>query len=90
MVDRNYVQGAMENAAGKVEETAGYLTGSPGARYEGKARQVAGNAQWAMGRAKDSMSETSSQVRAAARQRPMSMLLLACVVGFALGRILFR
>jgi uncharacterized protein YjbJ (UPF0337 family) len=90
MVDSNYVQGAMENAAGKVEETAGYLTGSPGARYEGKARQVAGNAQWAMGRAKDSVAKTSSQLRTAARQRPLSMLLLASGIGFALGRILFR
>src|SRR5579885_359408 len=90
MVDRNYVEGAMENVAGKVEEGAGYLTGSPGARLEGKARQVAGNAQSALGRAKDTMAKSSEEMRSAARRSPMSALLIAGVIGFALGRILFR
>lgn len=87
MVDKNYVQGAVENAAGKVEEAAGYVAGDPGARVEGKVRQVAGKAQAAYGRAAE---EVSSQVRSATKDRPVFALLVAGAVGFALGRMSFR
>ncbi len=50
MVDRNVVEGTIENLGGKVEEAAGYVTGDPGARVEGRVRQVAGKAQAAYGK----------------------------------------
>ncbi|HEV3109138.1 MAG TPA: CsbD family protein [Candidatus Binataceae bacterium] len=84
MVDKNYVEGAVENAAGKVEEAAGYVTGSPGARIEGKVRQVAGKAQAAYGRAAE---EVSTQLQDATKHRPFAALLVAGAVGFALGRM---
>jgi uncharacterized protein YjbJ (UPF0337 family) len=84
MVDKNYVEGAVENAAGVAEEAAGYVTGSPGARLEGKVRQVAGKAQAAYGRAAENV---STQMRDATKDRPLYALLLAGAVGFALGRL---
>lgn len=84
MVDKNYVEGAVENAAGKIEEAAGYATGSPGARVEGKVRQFAGKAQSAYGQAAENVSR---QVMDATQQRPMYALLVAGAIGFALGRL---
>ena len=64
MVDRNVVEGTIENLGGKVEEAAGYVTGDPGARVEGRVRQMAGKAQTAYGKA-------AQRVEGAARQRPL-------------------
>jgi uncharacterized protein YjbJ (UPF0337 family) len=80
MVDRNVVEGTIENVGGKVEEAAGYVTGDPGARIEGKVRQMAGNAQAAYGKA-------AERVQGAAKQRPLPALLFAGVAGFVLGRL---
>jgi uncharacterized protein YjbJ (UPF0337 family) len=85
MVEKNYIEGAAENAGGKLEEAAGYITGSPRERLEGKVRQIAGKAQAAYGRASEGVSKTSSQMRTAAQDRPLSALLLAVGIGIALG-----
>jgi uncharacterized protein YjbJ (UPF0337 family) len=80
MVDRNVVEGTIENLGGKVEEAAGYVTGDPAARVEGKVRQVAGKAQTAYGKAAD-------RVQEAARHQPLPALMLAGIAGFVLGRL---
>jgi uncharacterized protein YjbJ (UPF0337 family) len=80
MVDKNVIEGTIENVAGKVEEGAGYLAGDPGARVEGRVRQMAGNAQAAYGRAAENLEQ-------AAKHRPLPALLIAAMVGFVLGRI---
>jgi uncharacterized protein YjbJ (UPF0337 family) len=90
MVDNNYIEGTAQNVAGKLEEAAGYVTGSPGARIEGRMRQFTGQAQAAYGRAAEGISKTPSQVRTAARHRPISALLIAAAVGFMLGRMSVR
>jgi uncharacterized protein YjbJ (UPF0337 family) len=80
MVDKNVVEGTIENITGKVEEGVGYVAGDPGARVEGKMRQMAGNVQSAYGRAAENLQE-------AAKHRPLPALLIAGTVGFVLGRI---
>jgi uncharacterized protein YjbJ (UPF0337 family) len=87
MVDRSVVEGTIENVGGKVEEAAGYLTGDPGARVEGRVRQVAGKAQAAYGKAADTVSSTSDRLQEAAKHQPLRALLLAGMVGFVLGRL---
>ncbi len=61
------VEGTIENVGGKVEEAAGYLTGDPGIRVEGRVRQVAGKAQTAYGKAADTVSNTSDRLQEAAK-----------------------
>jgi uncharacterized protein YjbJ (UPF0337 family) len=90
MVDKNYVEGTVENAAGKVEEAVGYAAGSSGARVEGKVRQMAGKAQAAYGRAAEGISKTSTQMGDAAKHRPVAALVVAGAIGFMLGRISMR
>jgi uncharacterized protein YjbJ (UPF0337 family) len=80
MADKNVIEGTIENVAGKVEEGAGYVAGDPGARVEGRVRQMAGNAQAAYGRAAENLEE-------AARHRPLPALLFAGMIGFVLGRL---
>jgi len=87
MVDKNYVEGTVQDAVGQVEEAVGYAAGSPGARIEVKVRQMAGKAQAAYGRAFDGVSKTSTQMRTATKHRPLSALFLAGAVGFVLGRM---
>jgi uncharacterized protein YjbJ (UPF0337 family) len=87
MVDKNYVEGTVQDAAGKVEEGIGYAAGSPGARIEGKVRQAAGKAQAAYGRTAE---EISAQIRDATQRRPFFALLMAGLVGMVLGRMTVR
>ncbi len=90
MVEKNYLEGAAERAGGKLEEAAGYVTGSPGARMEGRLRDVTGKAQQVYGRAAEGIARSSSHLQSAARNRPLPALLIALGVGFALGRMIGR
>jgi uncharacterized protein YjbJ (UPF0337 family) len=87
MVDKNYVEGTVQDAAGKVEEAVGNAAGSPGARIEGKVRQMAGKAQAAYGRTTEDL---SAQIRDATQRRPLIALLMAGLVGIVLGRMTAR
>ena len=55
MVDRDRVEGAAKNLKGKVKEGVGKVTGDAKLKSEGKADQVAGKVQNAIGGAKDSV-----------------------------------
>ena len=55
MVDRDRVEGAAKNLKGKVKEGVGKVTGDAKLKSEGKADQVAGKVQNAIGGAKDAL-----------------------------------
>ncbi len=62
MVDENRMKGAARQASGKVQDTLGDLTGDTKSQVQGKMDDVAGQAQRAYGRAKDSVRDAASQV----------------------------
>ncbi|RZJ05842.1 MAG: CsbD family protein [Brevundimonas sp.] len=55
MPDNDRVEGAAKNLGGKIKETAGNITGDEKLKAEGKADQVAGKVQNAVGGIKDSL-----------------------------------
>lgn len=55
MVDRDRVEGAGKNLKGKVKEGVGKVIGDAKLKSEGKADQVAGKVQNAVGGAKDAV-----------------------------------
>ena len=56
-MDKDRVEGSFEQAKGKVKEVAGKATGDAKLEGEGKAQQVAGKVQNAVGGVKDSVKE---------------------------------
>ncbi|RYG17040.1 MAG: CsbD family protein [Caulobacteraceae bacterium] len=55
MADHDRIEGAAKNIGGKIKETAGKVTGDEKLQAEGKADQVSGKVQNAVGGAKDSV-----------------------------------
>ncbi|PZU00592.1 MAG: CsbD family protein [Brevundimonas sp.] len=55
MADHDRIEGAAKNIGGKVKEAAGKMTGDTKLQAEGKADQVEGKVQNAVGGAKDSL-----------------------------------
>jgi uncharacterized protein YjbJ (UPF0337 family) len=55
MADHDRIEGAAKNIGGKIQETAGKVTGDEKLQAEGKADQVSGKVQNAVGGAKDSV-----------------------------------
>ncbi len=55
MADHDRIEGAAKNMGGKVKEAAGKMTGDTKLQAEGKADQVEGKVQNAVGGAKDSL-----------------------------------
>lgn len=86
MVDKNRVEGVVENVVGRAEETAGRITGSESSRSEGLARQAAGNLQRSYGEARDSARGIVVELGEITREQPYWMLLAASTIGFVLGR----
>ena len=56
-MNKDRVEGSLEQAKGKVKEVAGKVTGDSKLQSEGKAQQVAGKVQNAVGGIKDSVKE---------------------------------
>jgi uncharacterized protein YjbJ (UPF0337 family) len=54
MLDENRIKGAAQDAVGTVEESLGVLSGDSETQATGKAREAAGEAQRAYGRASTS------------------------------------
>ena len=54
-MDKDRVEGAATNIKGKIKEAAGNVTGDAKLKSEGKADQVAGKVQNAIGGAKDAI-----------------------------------
>lgn len=80
-MNSNQLEGTLNNAAGKVQDAAGGLTGDLGLQGEGKVRQLAGKVQSQYG-------DTVDQVAESARNNPVGALLVAVGVGFLLGKLL--
>jgi uncharacterized protein YjbJ (UPF0337 family) len=59
MVDKDRIQGSMEQAKGKVKEVAGKVTGDAKTESEGKADQIKGKVQNAVGGLKDKAREAT-------------------------------
>lgn len=55
MPDQDRIDGAARNIGGKIKETAGKVTGDEKLQAEGRADQVAGKVQNAVGGVKDSV-----------------------------------
>ncbi|MFN3838249.1 MAG: CsbD family protein [Brevundimonas sp.] len=55
MADHDRIEGAAKNIGGKIKETAGKVTGDTKLQAEGKADQVEGKVQNAVGGVKDSL-----------------------------------
>jgi len=55
MADNDRIEGAAKNMGGKVKEAAGKVTGDHKLQAEGKADQVEGKVQNAVGGAKDAL-----------------------------------
>ena len=58
-MDKDRVKGAAKNLKGKAKEAAGRVTGDTKLKAEGKADQVVGKVQNAVGGAKDKLRETA-------------------------------
>jgi uncharacterized protein YjbJ (UPF0337 family) len=86
MVDKNRVEGAVENTIGKIEDTAGRVVGDAPTQAEGKARQAAGAAQSVYGETIDRARGLAREVDEVTKQQPLWMLLAAGAIGFFLGR----
>jgi uncharacterized protein YjbJ (UPF0337 family) len=56
-MDKDRIQGSVEQAKGKVKEVAGKVTGDSKLESEGKTQQVAGKIQNAVGGFKDAVKE---------------------------------
>lgn len=56
-MNKDRVEGSLEQAKGKVKEVAGKVTGDSKLQSEGKAQQVAGKVQNAVGGIKDTVKE---------------------------------
>lgn len=86
MVDKNRVEGTVENVLGRAEETVGRIAGNESSRTEGLTRQAAGNLQSSYGEARDSARRIAAQLGEITREQPYWMLLAASSIGFVLGR----
>ena len=58
MVDKNRVEGALDQAKGAIKEGVGKLTGDAKLEAEGKADKAAGKVENAVGGAKDAARDT--------------------------------
>jgi uncharacterized protein YjbJ (UPF0337 family) len=87
MVDKNRVEGAMENAVGKVEETVGDIAGDAPTQAEGKGHQAAGAAKKTYGETLDTARSWLEELSDTTAERPLFMLLAVGAVAFVLGRL---
>jgi len=89
-MDEDRFSGTVKQAAGKVQGAAGDLLGDSKTQAEGAAREIAGRAQDAYGQAKDVARGAAEQVGRGVEQQPVVALLIAGVIGYALGLLTSR
>lgn len=83
-MNNDTITGTARDLGGRAKETTGTLTGDQQLRSEGIADQVGGNAQKAVGAARDAIAPIADQARAFARRRPYAAAALVGVLGIAL------
>jgi uncharacterized protein YjbJ (UPF0337 family) len=79
------IEGAARGVVGKAQEAFGQATGSESHRAEGVARQVAGQAQEIYGDVRKGAEAAAQQVGHVVKEQPAVALLVAGVIGYALG-----
>ncbi|RAI57580.1 CsbD family protein [Roseicella frigidaeris] len=84
-MDKNEIEGAARNVAGKAQEAYGKFTDDAEHEAKGVARQVAGKAQEAYGDARDVARDAARQVGQVVEKQPVLSLLVAGAVGYALA-----
>lgn len=93
-MDEDRIKGAATNMGGKVKDVAGGLLGDSKTQAEGKADRAMGQLQNAYGSAKDTVREgagtVGAQIDGLLKERPMTALLGAVGVGYALARLMHR
>ncbi len=89
-MDENQVSGGARQAAGKVQGAAGDLLGDTKTQVEGAAREAEGMAQEPYGQAKEVARSTAKQIGRGVEQQPVIALLIAGVIGYALGLLTAR
>ncbi len=72
------IEGGLNRAAGRVQDTLGAAAGDAGMQAKGKVRQAAGQLQQGYGNALDS-------IRTQALENPLATIAVAVSVGFLLG-----
>jgi uncharacterized protein YjbJ (UPF0337 family) len=77
------IEGQTRDLTGRVKESAGIIAGDQNLRSEGVADQVGGNAQKAVGAARDAVAPIIGQAREFARAKPLATAALLGVVGMA-------
>jgi uncharacterized protein YjbJ (UPF0337 family) len=84
------VTGAFEDAAGKVQDAVGGLSGDTATQVKGKLHQAAGKARGLYGEAADEAQNVFSGVIRRAQDNPVAALFIAAGAGYALARLLHR
>jgi uncharacterized protein YjbJ (UPF0337 family) len=90
MVDKNRVEGAVENVAGKVEETVGDIAGDASTQAEGKGHQVAGTVKRTYGETLDTARGWLQNISDMTIEQPLTMLLAVGTIAFVCGRFSLR
>lgn len=90
MVDENRIKGVAQDVVGRLEESVGGSIGDSETQAAGKARQVAGEAQNAYGRAADQARYAGEKVVQAAAEQPLAAFLITFAIGFFFGRMSVR
>lgn len=104
-MDSDRVKGAAKEALGKAEGAFGQATGNAEAEASGNVREAEGVVQNTLGQAKDAVRDAAGSAMNASRsiyeegaetvaanvqERPGSALLVAGIIGFALGVIITK
>jgi uncharacterized protein YjbJ (UPF0337 family) len=87
-IDR--VAGAFEDAAGKVQDAVGGLTGDAATQVKGKLHQASGKAKVLYDGAADQAQNVFSGMIRRTQDNPVAALLIAAGVGYVLSRLFRR
>ena len=84
------VTGAFEDAAGRVQDAVGGLTGDAATQVKGKLHQAAGKAKSLYGEAADQAQNVIGGTIRRTRDNPVAALMIAAGVGYLLARLFHR
>jgi len=89
-VSEERIEGAFQNAAGKVQDAAGGLIGDSKTQVEGKAREAIGRVKDAYGDAADQAREAVAEAGRLVEEQPFTALVIIGLVGFLVGWLAHR
>ena len=87
-IDR--VAGAFEDAAGKMQDAVGGLTGDAATQVKGKLHQASGKAKVLYDGAADQAQNVFSGMIRRTQDNPVAALLIAAGIGYVLSRLFHR